>query len=115
MNTNSLASRRTVNQTIELVNNSPASLFSKEDVVKLLTALEVTAAVPTSEMIDKLMDLVEDNLRNVDSEDMVDKSTAEFSLDGNQIELDSVEVDSSYIVDEVQSAINHWYKVNFQS
>jgi len=114
MNTNSLASRRTVNQTIELVNNSPASLFSKEDVVKLLTALEVTAAVPTSEMIDKLMDLVEDNLRNVDSEDMVDKSTAEFSLDGNQIELDSVEVDSSYIVDEVQSAINHWYETNFK-
>ena len=65
-------------------------------------------------MIDKLMDLVEDNLRNVDSEDMVDKSTAEFSLDGNQIELDSVEVDSSYIVDEVQSAINHWYETNFK-
>jgi len=114
MNTNSLASKRTVNQTIELVNNSPASLFSKDDVVKLLTALEVTAAVPTSEMIDKLMDLVEDNLRNVDSEDMVDKSTAEFSLDGNKIELDSVEVDSSYIVDEVQSAINHWYETNFK-
>ena len=113
MNTNSLASKRTVNETIELVNNSPASLFSKEDVVKLLTSLETAAAPITSEMIDRLMDAVEDNIRNVDPEDLIDKSTAEFSLDGNQIELDGVELDTSYIVDEVQGVINHWYSVNF--
>jgi hypothetical protein len=113
MNNQALASKRTVNQTIELVNNSPASLFSKDDVVKLLTSLETTAAPITSEMIDRLMDLIEDGIRNVDPEDMIDKSTAEFSLDGNQIELDGVDVDTSYIVDEVGSVVNHWYSVNF--
>ena len=111
-NVNALASKRTVNETVELVKNSPSSIFTKEDVVNLLSAIGSENGL-NRDMVDRLLELIEDNLRNVDGEDMVDKSTAEFSLDGNQIELDSVEVDSSYVLDEVESAVNHWYKANF--
>ena len=111
-NVNELASKRTVNETVELVKNSPSSIFTKEDVVNLLSAIGSENGL-NRDMVDRLLELIEDNLRNVDGEDMVDKSTAEFSLDGNQIELDSVEVDSSYVYDEVESAVNHWYKANF--
>ena len=111
-NVNELASKRTVNETVELVKNSPSSIFTKEDVVNLLSAIGSENGL-NRDMVDRLLELIEDNLRNVDGEDMVDKSTAEFSLDGNQIELDSVEVDSSYVYDEVESAVNHWYKSNF--
>ena len=111
-NVNELASKRTVNETVELVKNSPSSIFTKDDVVNLLSAIGSENGL-NRDMVDRLLELIEDNLRNVDGEDMVDKSTAEFSLDGNQIELDSVEVDSSYVYDEVESAVNHWYKSNF--
>ena len=112
-NVNELASKRTVNETVELVKNSPSSIFTKDDVVNLLAAIGTESAGLDRAAVDRLLELIEDNLRNVDGEDMVDKSTAEFSLDGNQIELDSVEVDSSYVYDEVESAVNHWYKANF--
>jgi len=112
-NVNALASKRTVNETVELVKNSPSSIFTKDDVVNLLSAIGTESAGLDRAAVDRLLELIEDNLRNVDGEDMVDKSTAEFSLDGNQIELDSVEVDSSYVLDEVESAVNHWYKANF--
>ena len=112
MSNQTLASTRTVNETVELVKNSPSSIFTKDDVVTLLSAIRSENGL-TRDTVDRLLELIEDNLRNVDGEDMVDKSTAEFSLDGNQIELDSVEVDSSYVYDEVESAVNHWYKSNF--
>ena len=112
MSNQTLASTRTVNETVELVKNSPSSIFTKDDVVTLLSAIRSENGL-TRDTLDRLLELIEDNLRNVDGEDMVDKSTAEFSLDGNQIELDSVEVDSSYVFDEVESAINEWYKSNF--
>ena len=111
-NVNELASKRTVNETVELVKNSPSSIFTKDDVVNLLSAIGSENGL-SRDKVDRLLELIEDNLRNVDGEDMVDKSTAEFSLDGNQIELDSVEVDSSYVYDEVESAVNHWYSTNF--
>ena len=112
MSNQTLASTRTVNETVELVKNSPSSIFTKDDVVTLLSAIRSENGL-TRDTVDRLLELIEDNLRNVDGEDMVDKSTAEFSLDGNQIELDSVEVDSSYVYDEVESAVNHWYSINF--
>ena len=114
MNNQALASKRTVNQTIELVNNSPASLFSKDDVLNLLTSISNGNGSITKAMVDDLMEQIESGINNVDSEDVVDKSTAEFSLDGNMIELDSIEVDSSYIVDEVGHVVNHWYETNFE-
>ena len=112
MSNQTLASTRTVNETVELVKNSPSSIFTKDDVVNLLSAIRSENGL-TRDTVDRLLELIEDNLRNVDTDDMIDKSTAEFSLDGNQLELDSVEVDSSYVFDEVESAVNHWYKSNF--
>lgn len=114
MNTNSLASTRTVSQTIDVVKNSPSSIFTKDDVLNLLTSISNGNGSITKAMVDDLMEQIESGINNVDSEDVVDKSTAEFSLDGNQIELDSIEVDSSYIVDEVGHVVNHWYETNFE-
>ncbi len=114
MNTNSLASTRTVSQTIDVVKNSPSSIFTKDDVLNLLSSISNGNGSMTKAMVDDLLEQIERGIHNVDSEDVVDKSTAEFSLDGNQIELDSIDVDSSYIVDEVGHVVNHWYETNFE-
>ena len=114
MNTNSLASTRTVSQTIDVVKNSPSSIFTKDDVLNLLSSISNGDGSMTKAMVDDLMEQIESGINNVDPEDVVDKSTAEFSLDGNMIELDSIEVDSSYIVDEVGHVVNHWYETNFE-
>lgn len=112
MNTNELASKRTVNETVELVKESVSSIFTKEDVLNLLANIESSGTLDRA-MVDRLLELIEDNLRNVDGEDMIDKSTAEFSLNGNEIELEGVELDTTYVFDEVENAVNHWYKANF--
>lgn len=114
MNTNSLASTRTVSQTIDVVKNSPSSIFTKDDVLNLLNSISTGNSNLTKDMVDDLMRYISDGIHNVDSEDVVDKSTAEFSLDGNTIELDSIDVDASYIVDEVEHSVKHWYESNFE-
>lgn len=114
MNTNSLASTRTVSQTIDVVKNSPSSIFTKDDVLNLLGSISNGNGTMTKDMVDDLMRYISDSIHNVDSDDIFDKSTAEFSLDGNQIELDSIDVDAAYIVDEVEHSVNHWYESNFE-
>lgn len=111
-NVNELASKRTVIETFELVKESPSSIFTKEDVMKLLAAISIEPETLylNREAVDRLLELIDFNIRDVDVISAIDKSTAEFSLDGNTIELDSVEIDSSYIFDEVERAVEDWYK-----
>lgn len=112
-----------IQQSIDIVNASFPSIFSKEDVVKLLTDLD-SKLVPTASSIDKqyLMDKVskaiDEVIDNLDSLDIVDTGSAEFYLSGNQIQLESVGINEYYlnrtIKDEVMEAISIVYDNNQQ-
>ena len=75
--------------------NSESSIFSKDDVVRLIESMDDVTNVTVTEIgaaIDRAMD--DFGRRN---NDVVDKSTAEFCLNGNEIELEDVDVDLDYI------------------
>lgn len=76
--------------------NSESSIFSKDDVVRLIELVEGESRVITVTDIGAAIENVmyEFGRRN---NDVIDKSTAEFNLNGNEIELEDVDVDLDYI------------------
>tara|TARA_R110000868_G_scaffold34853_2_gene125457 strand:- start:28 stop:435 length:408 start_codon:yes stop_codon:yes gene_type:complete len=102
--------KQTIEQAVASVKNAPGSMYTREDVISLLNKIEVTnnGSGLTEEQIRDLIKVVVDKVRdNTDelSNDCVDKSSAEFSLNYNEIELDSVDFDTSGIRDAVTEGI----------
>lgn len=76
--------------------NSESSIFAKDDVVRLIEMIEGEGKTITvtdiGAAIENAMDILSRN-----SYDIVDKSTAAFDLNGNEIELAEVDLDLDYI------------------
>lgn len=90
-------------QAISKVNESVASLFTKEDVLLLIEDIDTEGGLDFD--IDKLIEHVQDAIQNLNDFDIVDTETAEFSLDGSQIELDSISIDTNNIEAAVEDSI----------
>lgn len=113
-----------VENAIELVKNSPASLFTKEDVIKLLNEVsDVPAddedgednvkATMTEDQMNELIDSVHFELdMALDSDNMVDYNSAKFDLDGDTISVTSIDVDTTDIENIVEDAIRSWFANN---
>ena len=76
--------------------NSESSIFSKDDVVRLIEMVEGEGKTVTVTDIGAAIEEAM-NVLSRDSYGIIDKDTAEFSLDGNEIELDEVDLDLDYI------------------
>ena len=76
--------------------NSESSIFSKDDVVRLIEMIEGEGKTVTVTDIGAAIEDAMDNLSR-NSYDIVDKSTAEFDLNGNEISLVEVDLDLDYI------------------
>ena len=106
---------KSIQETVASVQNAPSSIFTKEDVISLLNKITIPEAseqVATGltkdqieELCKKVVAQVKENADNLDSSDVVDTSSAEFSLSYNEIQLDSVDIDTRNIVDEVVCGI----------
>jgi cell division ATPase FtsA len=76
--------------------NSESSIFAKDDVVRLIEMIEGEGKTITvtdiGAAIEEAMNVLSRN-----SYDIVDKSTAEFDLNGNEINLVEVDLDLDYI------------------
>ena len=92
-------------QAISKVNESVASLFTKDDVINLIEAIET---VGTDIDIEKLIEHVQDAVNNLNDFDIVDTDSAEFSLDGSTIQLDSISIDNGNIENEIDTAIREF-------
>jgi hypothetical protein len=104
-------------QAIENVNGMSPSLvlFTKEQVVEIIESLE-QPTVPAENTISReglheiLMEygstMIHKIRKYVDFNDVVDEDTAEFSLCSNEIVLDSVNVDSDKICDEIENSLD---------
>lgn len=104
--------KQTIQQAVASVQNAIGSMYTREDVISLLNRLEAPAGPGiqiTDEVIKKLVnvisDQVRDNAQNLDSGDVCDLSSAEFSLNYNELSLDSVDIDTDSIADSVVSGI----------
>jgi hypothetical protein len=84
--------------------NSESSIFSKEDVVRLIEGI-VESPYLTSTQIEKVLNEFENTLDYQASNNrLVEFDTAEFELNGNEITLENVDVDISSIVDHAREA-----------
>jgi hypothetical protein len=110
---------QTIDAVINQVTNSPSSIFTKEDVLKLIEGMDygierekellAAEAKPLSLTEDQVRGLteaieqeVEDSIQRLDKEDIVDFDTAEFSLEyNNTLRLDDVEIYTDRIVNRV--------------
>ena len=102
------------------------SIYSNNDVVSLLENLKITiidelSKTPPSDAIitdERLADFVESVVRRLDrhlcSSDLVDTSSAEFSIDyGNQISLDNIDIDTESITSELDDILNDEFSMSF--
>ncbi len=112
-----------VQNTIELVKNSPASIFTKEDVIKLLNDVsDVPAgdedndndkATITEDQMNELIDAVRFELSmSLDSDDMVDLDSAKFEINGDVISVTNIDVDTNNVENVVEDAIRSWFDSN---
>ena len=104
-------------QALEQVNGMSPSLvlFTKEQVVEIIESLEQPSA-PAENTISrealhemligygkKMISIIK---RDMDFHDVVDEFTAEFSLSGNEIQLDSVQIDCYKLANQIESNID---------
>jgi len=104
--------KMTIEQTVAAVKNAPGSMYTREDVISLLSRIETTTAKgitmdrqTTKDLCEAILEAVKDNARNLDSSEVCDLGTAEFSLNYNELSLDSVDIDTDSIAENVVNGI----------
>ena len=104
-----------IQNTIEKVSNSFPSLFSREDVIKLLTDLNAEMQEESSKpQIDKddLLTSFRQMLSEKDWDEAVDKDDIELSLNyNNQIEIESVPINEDFLIDSAVDALEALWDV----
>ena len=113
------ATPKTVNEVIDIINNSPASMFTKSDVIALVKSIETpvkdehTIAV-TQEAVSELIDFVRHEMYvGIDESDLYDKDSAKFEIeDGNTIVLNDIDIDTDHAIDVATEAISEWFDKN---
>lgn len=112
----------TKQQTIELLQKQMPSFYSLEQVIKIISDIEEpssTGLTPAQirNLCDQIKSRIEDNLDQIDYSTVIDRGTAEFSLNGNEIELESVEVDSREVASEavygIADEIEDYFETEF--
>jgi len=105
-----------IDQTITNVNECLSSVFTKEDVVNLLRNLEVSSnKLSKLELVDFVTSYVETQVEQLDAGDILDLSSAEFDLNGNEITLENVDIDTRdltrNILGEIDESVETFFKL----
>lgn len=102
---------QTIQQAVASVQNAPSSIFTREDVINLLNGIEAPkGGIQIDRQIIKdlseaILDEVKQNAGRLDSSEVCDLSSAEFSLNYNELSLDSVDIDTDQIAENVVCGI----------
>jgi hypothetical protein len=83
--------------------NSVGYFFSKDDVVRLIESLDETKNITVTD-IGAALDAAMDVLARM-GDDLLDVSTAEFDLNGNEIQLVAVDVDLDCIREQMEDKL----------
>lgn len=91
--------KNSVNVVKEQVMSSLGSMFTKEDVIKVIDSIEITEPSAINfdkDWFDDMESLIESIESDVD-DISVDEDEVEFGLDGNRIYVENVDIDKSSI------------------
>lgn len=97
-----------IKNTIEQVSTSFPSLFSREDVIKLLTDLNAEMQSGPQLVIEKdaLVDIFRETFSDKDFRNVVDTDSIELSLTyNNKIEIENVPIDEDEIISSAVDAL----------
>ena len=83
--------------------NSESSIFAKDDVVRLIESLDEANNITVTDIGAALDDAMDALARMGD--DLLDLSTAEFDLNGNEIQLINVDVDLDCIREQMEDKL----------
>jgi len=107
--------QKQIQETINKVSTSFPSLFSREDVIKLLTELdtEIQNEAPKSKVNkDDLLVTFRQMLSEKDWDHLVDKDDVELSIGyDNKIEVDRIAINEDYLIDEAVDALEALWDV----
>ena len=101
-------------QTIELLKQQLPGFYSVEQVINIIKDIDEMSepSVPLSltedqfeNIKEKIYYAIENCMGNMYSDDLVNTDSAEFSLNGNEIQLDSVDVNTDEIADNINDAV----------
>jgi hypothetical protein len=105
--------QKQIQETINKVSTSFPSLFSREDVIKLLTELdtEIQNEDPKPKMdIDALLTTFRQVLSEKVWDNVVNKDDVEMSIGyDNRIEIETVGIDEDFLIDEAVDALEAVY------
>ena len=76
---------------IDVVNNSASSIFTKEDVLKLLKQL--SEGDYTAEDLENIREELKSEFDSLDADDIVDYDSAEFNIHENVVSLENIQTD----------------------
>jgi hypothetical protein len=100
---------KNIQNSIEKVSNSFPSLFSREDVIKLLTDLNAEMQEESPKLLiekDALVDIFREVYSNKRFDDAVDSDYVEFSISyDNRIVVDNVPINEDFIVGAAVEAL----------
>jgi hypothetical protein len=86
--------------------NSESSIFSKDDVVRLIEGIDEELGL-TPDQIEKVLNEFENTLDyQANQNRLVDFDSAEFELNGSEISLENVDIDVNAIIDHAREAFS---------
>jgi hypothetical protein len=100
-----------IQQAISAVKSAYPSLFTKEDVIKLLNDIKIESSNPTGGFdIEELVEAVDRTFTNYDTSDMVDHESVELSMDyNNRIVVEGINVDTDDLHDRVTDTVREFF------
>jgi len=105
----------TLENAIANVDKCISSVFTKQDVMDILQNLELKSNLTKSCLVEFITDYVEKQVNELDCQDIIDHRSVEFSLQGNEICLENVEVDSDdlsrNILGEIDDSVDTFLKL----
>ena len=105
--------QKQIQETIQKVSTSFPSLFSREDVIKLLMDLsaDMQDEDPKPKIdLDTLITTFRQVLSEKDWDDVVDKDDVDFSIGyDNKIEIDRIAIDEDFLISETVDALEAVY------
>ena len=81
--------------------NSESSIFSKDDVVRLIEMVEGSGRTITVSDIGSALESAMNELSR-NSDDVIDKGRAEFDINGNEIYISEIDFDMGFIRDTLE-------------
>ena len=100
--------KMTKQATLELLQKQLPGFYSVTQVIEVINNIEDGGSFDEDQLetlIDKVTQKVENRLNRMGSDDFVQLDTAEFELNGNEISVTDIEVNTDTIIDEVSDAV----------